>query len=319
MKKILLFILLILLVLSGCNKKNSEVINILTPEGIPAIALGGLFDDENYNFKTVAGSDLLSGELIKGEYDIVVAPIILGAQLYAKESLDKYQLQAIITLGNSYLVCKKENKIESLKELEGKKIAAYGKNTAPDIVLKEALKVGGVDLEKVDIVYENSVQDVLTNRFLTDDSIDYILSAEPIITRMKTKLANKVGEIEAIDLQEALKEKMEMIPQAGIFVNKDLDQNTLNKFKEDLGENVIELNENPSNYATSLVNLTSENKRIFESIGVDVIEASVPGSMIVYKDAYNNKDVLDKYFEMINDGNLNILNGAKINENFYRK
>ena len=124
-------------------------------------------------------------------------------------------------MGNSFLVCKKEKSVESLKDLEGKKIAAYGQNTAPDIVLKAALEAKGVDVTKIEFVYENSVQDVLTNRLIADSTVDYVLCAEPVISKIEISLKAKVGEISKIDLQNELNDELSLIPQAGIFVNKE--------------------------------------------------------------------------------------------------
>ena len=65
------------------------------PEGIPAVALGGLFEDSKMEITVVSGPSVLSSELIKKDYDVIVAPIILGAQLYTKGSLN-YKLKLYI-------------------------------------------------------------------------------------------------------------------------------------------------------------------------------------------------------------------------------
>lgn len=315
-KRLCIIVLLVsLLFLSfGCkNNKKEDHLDVTLPGGIPAVGLGGLFDDDNYSFKVVDGVDLLRAELIRGESDVVIAPIILGAQLYVKDSM-KYQLVSIITMGNSYIVSKKEDKINSLKDLEGQTIAAYGENTAPDIVLKAALKASGVDLEKITFVYENSVADAFSNRFIADDNIKYVLSAEPIITRMEQK---KFSEgLEKIDLQELLKSELSIIPQAGIFVKKDSDKD-YSAFLEKVNNNVNYLNNNNKDYTEMLLNLKSELKSIFETLGSRVIELSIPTSNITFMNAKSNKSVLDNYFAMVNLYNSNILNGQAIDESFY--
>lgn len=320
MKKFKLFVILPLIILMviglfGCKKTEEEVkLNILLPEGIPSISLGGLFDDANYTYTTVSGASLLSSALIGNEYDVIIAPVVLGAQLYAKNT-NLYALASILTTGNSYLVSRSEDKISSLKELEGQTIASYGQNTAPDIVLKAALSASGVDLDTITFVYESSVSDVFTNRFLVSEPVKYILSAEPVISKMEVKKFGDDG-LSKIDLQEVLKDEMEVIPQAGIFVRKDLDKD-VKTFLEKVEENITSLNNDPTSYATLLLNLTSEKKTIFTSLGEDVLIKSIPGSNITYKNALSNKTLLDAYFAMINKYNSNILGGNTIGEEFY--
>ena len=317
-----LFILLIGLIftLALCSCKDEDLPNakVMLPQGIPAVALGNLLSDEKIDFTIVDGPSVLSAELMKEDYDVIVAPIVLGAQLYTKETL-KYNLKAVLTEGNTFLVCKEAKKISSLKELEGKKVAAYGENTAPDITFKAALKANGVDITKIEIVYENSVSDVLSNRFLTDDSIDFILSAEPIISKIKTALAAKVGKIEVYDLQKALESNADFIPQAGVFVKKGANEKVINSFLKKLSDNINDLNMDAEKYVTKLFAYEGEYASIFTTLGQNVILESIPNSSIVYKDAKSNKETLDKYFVMINEYNNKILSGKTIDEDFYKE
>jgi len=317
MKRINLIIITLVLVLSlsmfSC-KKEEERLKVLLPEGIPSIALGALFDNDDIEFTTVNGSDMLSSALIDGEYDVVVAPIIMGATLYTK-NIKNYKLASTITLGNSYIVGLKSNEISDLKELEGEKIASYGENTAPDIVLKAALVKAGVDLSKVEFVYENSVADVFANRFMSNDACKYILSAEPIISKMEVKKYNGENSLFRFDLQEVLKDDIEYILQAGIFV-RDNGKN-YDDFLNKVSNNVTYLNNNTLEYVDTLFALKSDKKIIFENIGKNVIVKSIPSSNIYFIKAKENKDKFDKYFDMINTYNKNILKENVIDEAFY--
>lgn len=320
--KIIVMLLMLVFVAVSCENNNGNVqeeekiVKVLMPEGIPAVALGGLFEDSKMEITVVSGPSVLSSELIKKDYDVIVAPIILGAQLYTKGSLN-YKLNSILTMGNSFLVCKKDKEVASLKDLEGKKIAAYGQNTAPDIVLKAALEAKGVDVSKIEFVYENSVQDVLTNRFMVDSTVDYILCAEPVISKIEVSLKAKVGEISKIDLQEELKEELSLIPQAGIFVNKELDDDTIKKLTDKVKGNVSYLNTNTEAYVDKLSAYKGDYSYIFENLGKEVILKSIPNSSIVFLDAKENVETLNKYFNMINKFNSKILNNNTIDEKFY--
>lgn len=324
MRKIKIIVMLLILVFVAVSCKNNngnkqeeeKVVKVLMPEGIPAVALGGLFEDSEMEIIVVSGPSVLSSELIKKDYDVIVAPIILGAQLYSKGSLN-YKLNSILTMGNSFLVCKKDKEVASLKDLEGKKIAAYGQNTAPDIVLKAALEAKGVDVSKIEFVYENSVQDVLTNRLMVDSTVDYVLCAEPVISKIEVSLKAKVGEISKIDLQEELKEELSLIPQAGIFVNKELDDDTIKNLTDKVKGNVSYLNTNTEAYVDKLSAYKGDYSYIFENLGKEVILNSIPNSSIVFLDAKENVETLNKYFNMINKFNSKILNNNTIDEKFY--
>lgn len=324
MRKIKIIVILLMLVFvtvscknnNGNEQEEEKVVKVLMPEGIPAVALGGLFEDSKMEITVVSGPSVLSSELIKKDYDVIVAPIILGAQLYTKGSLN-YKLNSILSMGNSFLVCKKDKEVASLKDLEGKKIAAYGQNTAPDIVLKAALEAKGVDVSKIEFVYENSVQDVLTNRLMVDSTVDYVLCAEPVISKIEISLKAKVGEISKIDLQEELKEELSLIPQAGIFVNKELDDDTIKKLTDKVKGNVSYLNTNTEAYVDKLSAYKGDYSYIFENLGKEVILNSIPNSSIVFLDAKENVETLNKYFNMINKFNSKILNNNTIDEKFY--
>lgn len=303
MKKIIT-ILVLLFILCGCNGKKEEV-KLLIPDGIPTIAIGGLFEDEDINVNIVSGTDLLSSELLQSNYDIIVAPITLGATLYLKGK-SNYKLDSIITFGNTYLVS--EKKLDSLKDLEGKTIGAYGLNNTPDFILKLAL-----DKEKVNvkIEYENSVNDVVSNRFV-NNSLEYILCAEPVLTNLEVKMKYQFN---IINLQEVLKDELTLIPQAAIFVKDKIDTKLLNKIKS----NIQSLNENPTAYASKVIKLDKDKYPTFNKLGEEIIARSIPRSNIGFVNAHENIDAINKFFTLLNRYNPNIFNNQIPNEDFYVK
>ena len=94
-KYILLFLAFLGLVLASCTDKNNNAdelepnglkneVTILVPNGTPYIGLGGLLDEENISITAVNGADNLKSGLVSESYDIIVAPVNLGTQLYSK-------------------------------------------------------------------------------------------------------------------------------------------------------------------------------------------------------------------------------------------
>jgi NitT/TauT family transport system substrate-binding protein len=303
MKKMITMILMFL-ILCGCNGKQTEV-KILIPDGIPTIALGGLFDEANIKADVVAGADLLSSELLQNNYDLIVAPITLGATLYLKGKTS-YRLDSIITFGNTYLVS--EKKLDSLQDLEGKTIGAYGLNNIPDMILQLALEKANVQAQ---IEYENSVNDVVSNRFV-NKALDYILCAEPVLTNLEVK---KQYHLNIINLQDVLKDEITFIPQAAIFVKDGVKQSILNKIKN----NIENLNANPDSYVKKLMTLDQDKYPTFNKLGEDIITRSIPRSNIGFVKASDNQEDINKFFTLLNNYNPNLFNNQMPDEGFYVK
>lgn len=129
-----LFCLLMLLMLVGCNSNTSSTnINILCPVGAPALSFVSEYENINKTGKIdfVDGSDQLIAELSKNnsDYDIIVAPINLGAKLIQNKQSD-YKIKGIITWGNLYYVGTSDNDLKETGEL-----ALFGEGAVPQKLL----------------------------------------------------------------------------------------------------------------------------------------------------------------------------------------
>lgn len=207
-----LLVACLLVTLCACTKtdKGQETISVLVPQGAPALATLSLSDKENVTVDTVSGSDPLSAELIKsdGNYDVIIAPINLGAKLIEKEATP-YRLAAIITWGNLYVVGDADYK-------NGDSFAAFGENAVPGKILSTYANVDNV-------TYFSSVQDVQAQ--LLSGKVKAGLLAEPAATATIAKAKEKGINLSVlIDLQEKeTADQQKGYPQAAIFV-KDKDK-----------------------------------------------------------------------------------------------
>ncbi|HEY8443733.1 MAG TPA: hypothetical protein VIL24_02930 [Clostridia bacterium] len=311
MKKVLSFVLLLVVALSGvfltsCGETSQA--KMLVPNGITLIAVGGLYDNPDIKIENVDGPDNLQVELMKKNYDIIIAPLNLGAKLYnAGKSV--YKLDAMITFGNVYIVSKGAALDETLSSLAGKKIIAFGQNATPGIVLRAALKAKGVEADE--IVYQNSVQEVVGLFTGENSEYDYALVAEPVLSQLTLK---KKLSLIRVDLQEVLETEMEAIPQAGVFVNSESKRRKIiNQVLGELKSNIQNLNQNPEEYAEKIV----EYHEQFKALSKEVITSAIQnGNVIDYKKAKDNKDVLEKYFDLLISQNKNLLD-KKPEESFY--
>lgn len=234
-KKVVL-VILVLLVVSACRFKDSEKIKILVPMGATSLSLLGLYQDANVQIDTMDGTSNLQSAFLKNKYDLIVAPINLGAKLISDKQTT-YRLSQIITWGNLYLV-----KERSVPMHESESIVAFGEGTVPQKVLNEVLSAEL--LSKV--TYEGSVNEVSMK--LLSDKASVGLLAEPILTMSvaKAKAQGVNYEIE-MDLQKAYQEKFQMkrqgYPQAAAFVKKGANEKVkvyiekLKKFQKQIKDN----------------------------------------------------------------------------------
>lgn len=96
--------------------------------------------------------------LTKGEADIAALPTNMASILYHK--LDGgIQLLALNTYGVLYILENGES-IQSMADLEGKTLHAYGQGANPEFVLNYLLKQNEVDPETVDIQWHASTDEV---------------------------------------------------------------------------------------------------------------------------------------------------------------
>ena len=135
MKKLMKVLLSVLLTLTivGCQgNKESYSVKILCPTGAPALAFVSEYENimKNGQIDFVDGTDMLIAEFSKAnsDYDIIVAPINLGAKLIANNQTS-YKLNGVVTWGNLYLVGTSEDALNGNGE-----IALFGEGAVPQKV-----------------------------------------------------------------------------------------------------------------------------------------------------------------------------------------
>ncbi len=309
MKKIkLLFMLLIIamgMLVIGCDKEQDqeelETIKVLVPGGAPLIAFGNLLDNKAFKFDLAQSADALSAGLLNTEYDMIVAPLNLGAKL-SISGKTSYKLEAIITTNNTYLVSK--NEINSVKDLAGLNILAYGKNATPDIIFKSALEKNNVTVGN--IAYQASVGDVLSLFMANSSEATYSLLAEPQVTIIKEKNPN----VYVLDMVKEIEEG-KVFPQACLYIKEN--SNVTEKHLELMKQNINKLNNNPKEYTESVLN----KHTYFKGIGSEVLEKALPNCNIVYLKAKENKEIVNEYIVLLNKYAPNLLGGKTIDEGFY--
>jgi NitT/TauT family transport system substrate-binding protein len=249
MKKI--FSILLISVLVACTAKPLEWENltILSPKGAPAIALVPLIQENKDSIEFVDGTDVLSAELIKGEKDVIIAPVNLGAALSKKDS-NPYRLYGIVTWGNLYLVSNADVQLVS-----DEPIAIFGEQAVPGLVFNSLKDQLGQTFVSTAF---NAVTDVQGQ--LLSKSFNIGLMAEPLVTATIAKaktLETPLNLNVYKDLQLLWEEKtgFDNYPQAAIYIKADISDEKLKQVEARLELMMaynIELNNNPTILETDI-------------------------------------------------------------------
>jgi NitT/TauT family transport system substrate-binding protein len=211
MKQKIAFFLLLILV-SGCTVKETSILKLLVPMGAPSISVIPVLKEDIHSVNLVSGTDPLQAALISPntEYDIIIAPVNLGASLISKNS-SQYRLWGVVTWGNLYIVGENEEVLSSDGTL-----ALFGENAVPQKIFDSVKEKLSIDMN---IAYFPSVNDAQAQ--LLTQKVSAAMLAQPLAAATIAKAKEGGKELKIIaNLQTLWKESTgtENYPQAAIFV-----------------------------------------------------------------------------------------------------
>jgi NitT/TauT family transport system substrate-binding protein len=213
MKRKITLLLLLLFLFSGCTAKIEDTkLSILVPMGAPSIAVIPVLKEDIHSVNLVSGTDPLQAALISPnpEYDIIIAPVNLGASLISKNS-SQYRLWGVVTWGNLYIVGENEDVLSS----EGT-LALFGENAVPQKIFDSVQSSMNLMLTTA---YFPSVNDAQAQ--LLTQKVSAAMLAQPLAAATIAKAKEGGRELKIIaNLQTLWKESTgaENYPQAAIFV-----------------------------------------------------------------------------------------------------
>jgi NitT/TauT family transport system substrate-binding protein len=327
MKKISLFLVLILILLSGCSEKNSSVsedpadtdedpiqVTIAGLKGPTSIGMVKMFHEEalnskNYSVDYIAESapDSLTGKIISGEIQISSLPINLASILYNKTG-GEIQIMGINTIGNLYIVGTDE--ITSIDDLEGKTLGMSAKGSTPDYAMNYILEQNSLD-GKVDLDY--ALDHATLAQTVTAEDTKIALLPQPYATQVTMNNPNvKI----LLDLNEEWKTATQGSSQlytGCIVVNKEFAQNNkefVTEFLKQYEDSVNWVLENQSE-AAKLV----EEQGIMPSAAL--VEKALPYCGITYKSAVEEKENINSFYKILFDSNPASIGGVLPDDSFY--
>ena len=301
-KFIYIFVVLFsMLFITGCISKK---VSVIVPTGTPSLGIANVLNDKTLvDANIVSGSDPLIAAFTNASYDVVVAPVNLGAKLYNANENFSYILYKTIVWGNYYLVSNEE--IATLESLEGKTVLVFGKNSTPDVVLRTLISAKNIN---VNLEY---VDDVATaNSYLLSGKADIIVSAEPSLTKMS---ANK--NFYTLDLQKQWQQLTGSysLPQAGIFIKKDSkDEKYLKTVLDKMIESVQMAQTKPNVLIASAVSV-DEN---LAKIGKETLQKAIGNCNLRVEET--DKEAIEFYFSQVIQLGIGATVGGKLpDEAFY--
>ena len=323
MKKLSVLFSLVLIfsmVLTACSSneapkiENPTSVNIIGLKGPTSIGMIKLIDEKALNsdaykvdYSTVDAPDILTGKIINNEVQIAAVPTNLAAVLYNKTG-GNVQFLAQNTLGVLYAVGNGD--IDSLEDLEGKKVAISGKGSVPEYAMNYILSQKGLT-DKVSLDYLPDHATVAQSLLAGD--IDVAILPQPFVTQVTLK--NPEMKI-LIDLNKEWEEASNgesVLSMGCLIINKEFAENNKKFVKEFLKtyeESVNYVNSNPAEAAK----LVEKNEIINNAT---LVEKAIPYSSIVYKNAQDAKGEINAFLQILFDSDNKSVGGKLPDESFY--
>lgn len=137
--------------------------------------------NNDYSVFLSGAPDEVSGKFINGELDIAAVPINLAAVLASKT--DNVQILAVNTLGVLY-VLENGDSVQSIYDLDGKKLFATGQASTPEYVLSYLLEQNDLT-DAVEVEYLTEHSELAT--LMAAGECDLGMMPEPNVTVVTTK------------------------------------------------------------------------------------------------------------------------------------
>lgn len=215
----------------------------MVPYGNPQISQIYLQDSKDYKVDVVVGADPLVAAFGSLSHDVIFAPINLGAKFYNVK--DDYQLLGVVTWGNYYLISEQEITLESIKN---QTIHVFGQNQVPNMLMHIINEHYDLNLS---FIYLDSLPTAASYAAVHTDSI--VLVSDPSYHM----LLNDNDLFNGFNLNDVYMDITggNNLPQAGVFVKKDLSQDEKNRIKTDIIYSIQMLTDDTENALDKAISL----------------------------------------------------------------
>ena len=307
--RLILMLIFITLTTVGCSSEvYEEKIKVGALAGPTGMGMVHIMDNDNYDFTISASPDEMVGKIINGEFDIAAIPANMALLLYNRTE-GNIMVTSVNALGSLYLL-ENGDDIASFEDLSGQNINISGKGATPDFVFQYLANQNGLS----DVIIDYSLNHLQLSAAVAQGDVKLALLPQPHATVAMQQ--NKDIRV-ALDINEEwLKHNSTNPLTMGVLVvQRDFatkNPNLLNEFLK-VYEKSIELTNSD----------IEESARLIEKYNIipnaEVAKNAIPLSNIVYIDALDARDSLDKFYEVLYDLNPKSIGERLADDAFYYK
>ncbi len=320
MKKLLCVVLTIALLLSvaACGKPVDETgemnVYVLSgPTGIGALNLwekAELGEAKNtYNFTLTGANEEIVSAISKGEADIAAVATNLASTLYNRTE-GGVTVLAVNTAGVLYMLSNGEE-INSIADLKGRDIYAFGQGANPEYILRYVLSGNGVNADtdvKINFVAEGA--DLLN--VWANDSDAIIMAPQPVATNLKIKNAEAKTLFDMSEEWDKISSDSKLYMGCVIVRNEYLKENKgavdtfLKEYKESIEKAISDVE------GTAAL---CEKRGIIPKAAI--AKQAIPYCGLTFVEGKELKEGLSGYLKVMYDANAKSVGGKLPEDNFY--
>lgn len=346
MKKILPLALVLALLLTACGTKTPAPTPVPTPDPAPSaspteeptptpeaktsvnlavlpgptgvgaaklLSDNAAGDTQNiYNVTVAADNQQVMAGLINGDFDVAALPTNVASNLYYK-SEGAIQIACINTLGTLYILNRGiDETLNSLADLRGRTIYAFGQGANPEYILRYLLRENGLDMDKDVTVVWQTLEEV-TATMLTGKG-DLCMLPVPAATTLQAKSENNIAPV--FDLTEA----WDAVAEDGRLVMGCMVVRTA--FAQTYPEAVSRfLNEYAQSIDFVRSNADGSAAQMVADAGLtpsaDVAMAAIPQCNLIFLTGEDMRDAIQGYFGALGTVDLAAIGGSIPDDAFY--
>lgn len=265
----------------------------------------------HYDYTLAASADELTPLLLKGELDVIAAPVNLGAVLY-NNSDGAVQFAAINTLGVVYIVEKGGETVNSVADLKDKTIYATGKGSTPEYALRYLLTQNGLDPD-TDVTIEWKSEPTEVVALMNESENSVAMLPQPFVTVAQSQVEGLRIALDLTQEWNAL-DNGSLFITAGLIVRREFAENYPDQFAAFLEEYKAS-----TQYANTNVEETAALCESYDIVKAGVAKTAIPFCNITYIDGDEMAEAVGAYLSILYEQNPKAVGGTLPGEDFYYK
>lgn len=262
-----------------------------------------------YEYTIAAAADELTPMLVKGEIDVIAAPVNLASVLY-NNTEGAVQFAAVNTLGVLYIVEKGGESIQSIADLRGMTIYATGKGTTPEYSLRYLLSQNDLDPD-ADVTIEWKSEPTEVVGVLNEAETGVAMLPQPFVTVAQTQVEGLRVALSLTDEWNKLDNGSQLIT-AGLIVRRAFIEENPEAFTTFLSEYAAS-----TQYVNENVEEAAELCESYGIVKAGVAKKAIPFCNITYIDGEDMVNAVTGYLTVLFEQNPKAVGGAMPGEDFF--